>query len=737
MFKNKKLLMFLALNSLVGATAAAGSSNEFNKYENMYKRMTKNLDKNTSNNKNYKVLEKVLNQRNKELKDLYLQSDYIVKPEYLEWQIFFSGFYNVKDRKGEKDVNKLPTPSTSGTIDVSISMPNVVINNSDINISGVSVGSPEVNVNKKMASVPEVSYSNNVTVPEFVIPEFPDVTIAQPTALYTPGALSSSFGLKDDTFYRQGLRIQNYNLESGTFTFNTSKASTTVSNTTGSFSNAVGTIDPTGIANASLNQPAVLPTSDSGSIASFGSPIIVSTSSPNIRIGKDVTINLTSSVYMEQYSTLMLQQALSPNRAALNADTDYAYGGSMAYPDSAANVPFSIFRNSGTIHMFGNYAIAGALDTKDNQNGNRTDYLLVNDGTIIGEYTDSSSKNQIGLAFQGLAAPGTKGERYIIGNDGKMEFRAPNSMAFYMSGVVLGKYQTAYNRGSIDMYGSGSYGLRLKNAGLNNYGIDNSNQKILLESPANMHGDKSIGVYYTGRGIKAEDSIFKVTVGMEKNSYGGNISGNDPNYVENSVGMYIFPYRLSTTSRSIFRDYDVKFGDYAKNSVMFLNDGSENGYYMPDKKFTNPALVEVYMDNSIVKSIDVDTGSNNVVFYNAGVIINSSYVDVPILYIKPDINIGTASKSVDGTLALYNIAGIAHLGGNIETYGEYSHGIYNGVAVRTVSGIQKAGSTLDNTIDGESKSLSIITHGANSAVLYNKESQVDFGVSMKKWTQKS
>ena len=43
--------------------------------------------------KNYEVLEKILEKRNKELKDLYLQSDYIVKPEYLEWQIFFSGFY--------------------------------------------------------------------------------------------------------------------------------------------------------------------------------------------------------------------------------------------------------------------------------------------------------------------------------------------------------------------------------------------------------------------------------------------------------------------------------------------------------------------------------------------------------------------------------------------------------------------------------------------------------------------
>ena len=29
---------------------------------------------------------------------MYLQGDYIVKPEYLEWQIFFSGFYNEKNR---------------------------------------------------------------------------------------------------------------------------------------------------------------------------------------------------------------------------------------------------------------------------------------------------------------------------------------------------------------------------------------------------------------------------------------------------------------------------------------------------------------------------------------------------------------------------------------------------------------------------------------------------------------
>ena len=169
MLKNKKLLMFLALNSLVG-TVASSSNNEFEKYENMYDKMTKKIEKNISNSNNYKLLEKILNQRNKELKDLYLQSDYIVKPEYLEWQIFFSGFYSEKDRKGTKKNSVMPFPSSSGTIDVSISMPAILMKDPDINIENVSAGAPEVSINKNNTSVSNMSYSNNVEVPEFVIP---------------------------------------------------------------------------------------------------------------------------------------------------------------------------------------------------------------------------------------------------------------------------------------------------------------------------------------------------------------------------------------------------------------------------------------------------------------------------------------------------------------------------------------------------------------------------------------
>ncbi|MBP9477166.1 MAG: autotransporter domain-containing protein [Sebaldella sp.] len=97
MKKNKKLLMFLALNSLATSFASTTSQPEA-KYDKLYNNMVKNIETGKSNEGNYKLIQDVLNKRNQELKDLYLQGDYIVKPEYLEWQVFFSGFYGENHR---------------------------------------------------------------------------------------------------------------------------------------------------------------------------------------------------------------------------------------------------------------------------------------------------------------------------------------------------------------------------------------------------------------------------------------------------------------------------------------------------------------------------------------------------------------------------------------------------------------------------------------------------------------
>ena len=92
---NKKLLVsFLALNAVLSVNASGAEKAASSKYDRMYNSMVKNLEQGKSNQKNYEIIERILNQKNKELKDLYLQGDYIVKPEYLEWQVFFTGFYD-------------------------------------------------------------------------------------------------------------------------------------------------------------------------------------------------------------------------------------------------------------------------------------------------------------------------------------------------------------------------------------------------------------------------------------------------------------------------------------------------------------------------------------------------------------------------------------------------------------------------------------------------------------------
>ena len=98
MKRNKKLLTVLALNSLAVAVGSAQSAANQVKYDQLYNKMIKNAEMGKSNKSTYDLLESILNKRNKELKDLYLQGDYIIKPEYLEWQVFFSGFYSEKER---------------------------------------------------------------------------------------------------------------------------------------------------------------------------------------------------------------------------------------------------------------------------------------------------------------------------------------------------------------------------------------------------------------------------------------------------------------------------------------------------------------------------------------------------------------------------------------------------------------------------------------------------------------
>ena len=65
--RNKILLSFLALNAAIPVQSSTLTGRTSNLYDNM----VRNLEKGRSNESSYKLIERVLNQKNKELKDLY------------------------------------------------------------------------------------------------------------------------------------------------------------------------------------------------------------------------------------------------------------------------------------------------------------------------------------------------------------------------------------------------------------------------------------------------------------------------------------------------------------------------------------------------------------------------------------------------------------------------------------------------------------------------------------------
>ena len=93
--KKFKSLIFLIL--AINVFALADNDVNSKKLEKIFN----NIAENKNTDKNFKIVNDLLAQRNKELKDLRLQSDYIIKPEYNEWQIFFTGFYNHSNRNSK------------------------------------------------------------------------------------------------------------------------------------------------------------------------------------------------------------------------------------------------------------------------------------------------------------------------------------------------------------------------------------------------------------------------------------------------------------------------------------------------------------------------------------------------------------------------------------------------------------------------------------------------------------
>ena len=150
MLKNSVLLFCLALNSLLSYSESNSTLSE------KHKILTNDIPNESSDDSSYKSVEKILNKRNSELKDLYLQNDYVVKPEFLEWQVFFSAFYNNRHRGGSKENVTIKKDEEDGEgkgKNISITVREIARDQKGLNVAPINV--PAVNRNIPGISIKE------------------------------------------------------------------------------------------------------------------------------------------------------------------------------------------------------------------------------------------------------------------------------------------------------------------------------------------------------------------------------------------------------------------------------------------------------------------------------------------------------------------------------------------------------------------------------------------------------
>jgi hypothetical protein len=747
MKRNKKLLVsFLALNAILSSYAAGAESVPQTRYERMYNSMTKNIEQGKPNEKNYQFIERMLKLKNKELKDLYLQGDYVVKPEYLEWQVFFTGFYdeysegrdNTKENAayhskvtGYYDDNGNYV-TTSGSINgmmgkpykplqqpkdinLGVSIPLKGLTREPINLNLTGVSGPSFNPIYSIPNDPTKTITANVNVDSFSInipaiiipgvPTIPSFTVTVPSTANNDDSFNSlgNAASSDSTSY-----VGNYNFSDGSLSgvwSSSTMASYSYTGLTGS-SNWVS-----GVTNTMTN-------ADSGGTivtTTARTALYEITGANRVTFGPNFKISMVSNVGTGYTGTLphLIQYDPHGSRSTYYSYTNDYYGNALT--SWGTYDKYGELVNEGTIEGEGNSLLLISLQ----MHGGNFSPTVKNDNIIRGLYVPSGyggdgGERHVAFSFttvrNGTATDDRRLEFYNR-STGKIEMQAQESIALSYANQDKG-HLSVYNEGDIVLYGNRSVGIKTAQAIANTLTIS----KIVLKTPIRINGDSSVGVElaqvmddgydtsanpsYVANTYDAQPAEIRVTIGDEMNRYAGNLSGTNPstllpydsNFVEGAVGLFVnhasLDYRL--------KEYELKFGDYAKNSVLA---------YIEMGKLT--------LDNVKYPVINIDKGVDNVGFVVTGT--NSE------LNLYPDIKVGTSSTGVDGTVALMAKSGskVNLLGANtIETYGEKSHGLV----------ILDTGTTLSTgAVTGGSYNFK--TAGDSSATLYVRNGTLNLGTA--------
>ena len=628
MKKNKKLLVsFAALNAMVPAYMSAAQSVQSVKYDRLYNNMVKNIETGKTNDSNYKLIERVLSQRNKELKDLYLQSDYIVKPEYLEWQIFFSGFYHENEENdntaenaryhsnveygtsgyynenGEYIVtstNKSVTGKpyqplqTAKEIDLGVSIPMKGITRDP---SLLNPTPPvEINVNPGTLNVTPPTGANIPTVNTLIFqPMTP--TVESPTLTSVPviTVKGAGGGNSDGAYFVQGgsshAVISQWDMLTGDINIRATafqSYSYTMNNATGTISLSGQRASPGSSTVPGPYTSAALPSSliTQSSVSMQGFYRIVGAAV--VRLGAGVTFTLegdNSALAMSQHILhydAHGEQASTLDWLETNGRISSAEKTELSkYVPNTNTTRVQYVVNDGKMNLLGRDVLA-VNQQGHTYSGDNPVSIFANKGDITGlnDLTTSGYSSMRQTIFAFLETGNNPGREQIFDNtaSGKIELRAPESIVYNIgSSYERAHAASFFNSGSIKMYGlknvgvytAGAYSGYSSASGLANPG------RIVFDTPIEILGDQSIGIDLE-RPINGAASKINLKIGGEGNSYSGNAgAGYDPQLVEESTGLY---YKLTAGGANTLvtlDDYLIKADDYSKKSYLVrVEDGT-------------------------------------------------------------------------------------------------------------------------------------------------------------------
>ena len=728
MKKNKKLLMyFLAINSLFTVNAAAKVDTTI-KYDKLYGNILKNLDTGKSNDENYKIIENALSKRNKELKDLYAQSDYIVKPEFLEWQIFFSGFYTEKNGGDNTSSNAkyssdpengdgsggqfkpYMTPDEPKVIDLGMNIPMKMVNVTPISINPGAVTAPsifDVSANVTLPTAPAVV---NLDLPAFS-PTAP--VVSQPT-IFTPPALD-----KISTGFGQGSPV-GFNPQINVIIGNASvtpNSGTTTITTLGSSQFSVAGSNFTWVG---YNEPIKQATGTQTGQVAVGSYTMNGSSFPY------TFINALAGSYDVSGNWIFKNQTTNTTGSNTTrfASVNHAYG------DRDKNTVFTI--NSGSnIDLYGRtdgfmtvgieYQSFDALPANVVNNG----VITLKEGknlfgmTIMIESYDTSSCFYSSSGSPTLdASCGTLVKKPLeessIENKNKIVINSTESIGIdfaQYSYSPTGKPLTIYvGSGNIEVNGSKNYGIRVPGVfDTQVNGTEYFKETVIDGSGGTITvaGSENVGISLSK---KITGSTLVTGVHGLSASNTSDIIGNIRNLNVSlngtkGVGILRNANFVSTAPQDITLNtgnvQSIGFGDAATESVLIRTD--KYGIVLDrDISVNNTSAVNSAVNNVILMSNDVNNLGNGLTFVknNANITIGNNLSNTTgLLSINGGNLINSGTITVDGT----NSQGISVFGagaglreatgtntGTIVVTGNNSTGVYNNGTFTMTSGTVEA-----------------------------------------------